>query len=311
VKDEPGGSHAVIVEPRGLGAPWVVKVGSARLAQGLADALENMPADVARFDALPPWSHRLRWLAIFLSASPWILFSVLRHLPSMSLLVVLGLYGLVALPMVLPQKVSVGDDGILLTWAGRRKFVPYSVLRDVHATPLGVTLELVDDSTLEIRLSHRADADEQRRTAMVRRIREGVEAHRALGPAEDEAVLARGSRRHDAWIRDMSTLGIADAGYRSIAIPRERLWAVLENPAADPSAREGAALALHARLDDEERERLLAISQKSASPRLRIAIDAVTTADVEKIRVALEEVETIQEVQETAIERARSRARSS
>lgn len=292
VKDEPDG-HAVIVDARGLVPSHVVRVGSARIAQALADTLEQAPRDVAMFDALPPWAHRMRWLTIVLTTSPWILVNVLRHLPGFTTLIVIGLYGLVGLPMILPQKVAIGEDGLLLRWAGRRRFVPFGALRAARATPLGVELELTDDRTVEIRLTHRADAETARRTAMLGRLEEGINTHRALAPAEDEALLARGERAVEAWIRDVSALGAADAfGYRAIAIPRERLWAVLENPSADPSARQGAAIALRDRLDEEERERLMAVAQKSASPRLRIAIDAVsTTPDAPELRIAIEEAE--------------------
>jgi hypothetical protein len=209
------------------------------------------------------------------------------------LLLVLALYGVIALPMVLPQKIAIGEDGILLRWAGRRRFVPFGHLREARATALGIELDLDDDRELEIRLTHRANAAVSQRTSMLERIEEGLANHRALAPAEDEALLTRGERDLDAWIHEMNVLGAAGAyGYRTIAVPRERLWAVLENPTADPSARQGAALALRARLDDDERERLVSIAQKSASPRLRVAIDAVARApDVPRLRVAIEEAE--------------------
>ncbi|MCW5834971.1 MAG: hypothetical protein KIS78_21400, partial [Labilithrix sp.] len=44
-----------------------------------------------------------------------------------------------------------------------------------------------------------------------------------------------------------------------------------------------------ARLDEDERDRLVAIGQKTASPRLRVSIDAVARApDPPRLRVALE-----------------------
>ena len=291
VRDELRGGYSVIVEPRGFGPPRTVHVESARIAQALADTLEQPPHEVVEFDALPPWAHRMRWLTIVLTTSPWILFNLLRHMPGWTALVVIGLYALIALPMVLPQKIAIGDDGILLRWAGRRRFVPFGLLRQARATALGVELDLEDDRNVEIRLTHRSDGEAARRTAILERIEEGLEHHRALEPAEDEALLTRGDRELDAWMQEMSMLGTADAyGYRTNAIPRERLWAVLENPGADPSARQGAALALRARLDDDERERLVTIGQKTASPHLRVAIDAVARApDSTRLRIALEE----------------------
>lgn len=309
VRDEAHGGYSVIVEGRGFTPTHTVHVESARIAQALADTLEQAPREVVEFDALPPWAHRMRWLTIVLTTSPWILFNLLRHMPGWSVLVVIGLYGVIALPMILPQKIAIGDDGILLRWAGRRRFVPFALLRDARATPLGVELELEDDRALEIRLTHRSDAEAARRTAILERIEEGLEHHRALEPAEDEALLTQGDRELGAWIQEMSMLGTADAyGYRTIAIPRERLWAVLENPGADPSARQGAALALRARLDDDERERLASIGQKTASPRLRVSIDAVARApDTARLRVALEESEEDDACELRAVGRARGR----
>jgi hypothetical protein len=82
-------------------------------------------------------------------------------------------------------------------------------------------------------------------------------------------------------------------GYRAAAIPRERLWDVVENPAADPSAREGAALALSVSLDADDRSRLAALAQTTAQPRLRVALDGVSREEDEsRLRIALESAET-------------------
>jgi hypothetical protein len=301
VEDDPDGTHTVVVATRGLGGRRFLRVDSARIAQALADTLAAEPA-VTEFEALPPWAHRMRALVILLTTSPWILFNVLRHLPPIALYGVLALYAVIALPMFLMQKVVIGEDGVLLRWAGRRRFVPYGSLREVRATPLGVELELHDRRPpsgtskrhrLEVRLTHRDGTEAARAAAICERIAEAAKAHRELGPAEDAMLLSRGERDDATWLHDMTVLGRADGGYRALALPRDRLWAVLENPAADPSAREGAALALHARLDDDERERLAAIGPKSASPRLRGAIDAVARSPIgtERLRVALEELE--------------------
>lgn len=293
VTEGPRGRCSVVVEGRGLTPSRIVEVDSARIAQALADTLEQPTEDLVELDALPPWAHRMRWLTIALSTSPWILVNLLRHMPGWIGFAVLGLYGLVALPVVLPQKIAIGEDGVLLRWASRRRFIPFALLREARATPLGVELELADDETIEIRLTQRADAEPARRSTMLERIAQGLALHRALEPAEDEALLLRGERDLEAWIHEMTVLGASDAhGYRTIAIPRERLWAVLENASADPSARQGAALALRTRLDDEERERLASVGQKSASPNLRVAIDAVVRApDVPRLRVALEQAD--------------------
>jgi hypothetical protein len=95
-------------------------------------------------------------------------------------------------------------------------------------------------------------------------------------------------------LRDRGALGACEhGGYRAAAIPRERLWAVVESPAADPSAREGAALALSASLDADERARLAALALKTAQPRLRVALDEVSRDQEEsRLRIALEAAES-------------------
>jgi hypothetical protein len=291
VQDEPNGRSSVIVEARGFAPPRIVHVRCPRIAQALADTLEQTPHEVVQFDVLPPWAHRMRWLTIILTASPWILLNVLRYMPPWTVGVVIGLYGVVLSPMVLPQKLAIGDDGILLRWAGRRRFIPFAHLREARPTTLGVELELEDDRQIEVRLTHRDEAETARREEILERIGESLSHHRELEHLEDEALLTRGERDLEAWIQEMSILGTADLyGYRTIAIPRERLWAVLANPGADPSARQGAALALRVRLDDDERDRLASIGHKTASPHLRIALDAVAGApDSTRLRVALEE----------------------
>jgi hypothetical protein len=297
VKEESDGTCAVVIETRGMFVPpQVVRVKSARMAQSLADTVEQVgrASDVSTFDALPPWAHRIRWLTVLLTASPWIVFNVLRYLPGFMLFVIVGLYGVIALPLVIPQKIAIGEDGVLMRWAGRRRFLAFGRIGAVQLTPLGVELFLLEGRTLEIRVTQRADAELPRRRAILQKIEEGIEAHRALVPAEDEALLKRGERNRDEWMQEMQRLGAADSlGYRAMSIPRERLWSVVENPSADPSAREGAALALRTRLDDEDRRRLTAIAQKSASPRLRVAMDAVasTTIDDPKLRITLEQAE--------------------
>jgi hypothetical protein len=292
VKDEPSGGHSVIVEARGLAPSQIVHVESARIAQGLVDTLEQPPHEVVVFDALPPWAHRMRWLAMILTTSPWIFVNLLRFTPPWAIGVVLGLYGVLAVPLMVPQKVAIGDDGIFLRWAGRRRFVPFGQLHEARSTPLGVELELEGARSLEIRLTHRTNEAGPRRAAMLARIEQGMAYHHAFEPGDDEALLARGGRDIDLWMSEMSQLGTAERSYRAIALPRERLWAIVENPGADPSARRGAALALRNRLDDDDRDRLLSVAQRSALPSVRVAFDAVARAeDTAPLRIVLEESE--------------------
>jgi hypothetical protein len=293
VVDELDGAHSVVVETRGLDPSRVIHVDSPRIAQALADVLEPSRGDLVIFDALPPWAHRTRWLAIMLTTAPWLFLNTLRYTPAWILFGIALFYGIAALPLLVPQKIAIGEDGILLRWAGRRRFVSFSHLRAARPTALGVELDLEDEGDLEIRLTHRENGACPLRATMLDRIDAALANHRAFGAGDDEMLLMRGDRDIEVWIHDMRVLGSAGAhGYRSLAVPRERLWAILENAAADPSARQGAALALRSHLDDDDRERLLAVAQKTASPGLHLAIEAVAHApDLPLLRVALEESE--------------------
>jgi hypothetical protein len=287
-------AYAVHVEGKRLRRSYTVWLDSEEQGRELLDAL-GLPAQdsTARFRALPPWARHFRWLAITLTASPWMFFQLLRHFPPWTMGVLVGLYSLVLLPALLPQHVEVGHDGIFMKWLGKRRFVPFSKIEGVTATKTGVELGLTNGRVLEIRLSQKDNTAAAEIHVLYTRIRDGIDAQRGLSHVDEEALLARSGRDIETWMREMRALGAGDlGGYRAASIPRERLWAVVENAAADPSAREGAALALSASLDDDDRARLLALSQKTASPRLRVALDGVGKGQEEPhLRVALESAE--------------------
>lgn len=289
---------AVHADARGLRTAMTVVVEDEIEALSLLDSLRTGPASaVERFRALPPWARHVRWLAVVLTTSPWILVNFLRILPLWAwVLLVMG-YGVIGLPMLLPQRVEVGDDGILLRWLETRRFIPLGAIQDVESDPEGVVVVLRSGSRVKIRLSYKAHAKENERSRLLDAIRARLEAHAPLGRAEEEGLLARGGRDLATWLADMRALGAGTGtagGYRAIAIPEDRLWEILENPAADASAREGAALALHASLDDAGRDKVRTLSRTTASPRLRIALDGVANtkeSDETKLRIALDVAE--------------------
>lgn len=271
---------------------------------------------VTRHKALPPWARHLRWLAVVLTTSPWIVFNSFRFLPPWAMGVLLLLYGVVALQVLLPQWVEVGTDGVMLRSPGRRRFVRFDRIRDVMPTSLGVELELDDGRDLEIRLTQKANGATGEVERLLSAIEEARAAFATLARSEEEALLARGRRDLDTWMREMRALGDeSGAGYRALAIPHERLWEIVRNPSADPSAREGAALALHTTLDEAGRRTLAEVVEATASPRLRVALDAVAkTEDETRLRVAiarLDEDELLAQAEEEIRAPSEERRRSS
>ena len=295
-----GDLHAVHIEGRLLRPGCTVYVDSAEHGERLLAALEiDASKAMAHFRALPPWAKHVRWLAVILTASPWVLINVLRHIPAWGVAVIAALYGVIALPTVLPQRIDVGQDGIFLRWLGNKRFIPFAKIEIATANKIGIDLFLRGERHVEIRMTQKDGGAATQVHALLARITEGMAAHRGLSRADEEAFLARGQRDVATWLHEMRALGAGEGGgYRANAIPRERLWAIVENPAADPSAREGAALALSASLEEDDRVRLRATAQKTASPRLRIALDGVGREREEtRLRIALETAE--REIEET------------
>jgi hypothetical protein len=295
VADGSGTDYAVHVEGRSARRACTVYVDSKPKGDALLAALRADSASAAgHFRALPPWAKHMRWLVILLTASPWVLINLLRLIPAWGLSLIGALYAVILLPTLLPQRVDVGHDGVFLRWLGNKRFIPFSAIDIATSSKLGVDLFLRGDKHVEIRLTQKDGAAAAQVNALLARIKEGIAMHSGLGRADEEAFLARQARDLDTWMRDMRALGAAEvSGYRAAAIPRDRLWAVVENPAADASAREGAALALSASLDAEDRARLAQLAQKTAQPRLRIALEGVSHAeDAPRLRVALETAES-------------------
>ncbi len=306
--------HAVHVDGRRLGRSYSIVFDDEEKAEELHDALLVGPAAaVARFKALPPWAKHLRWLAVVLTASPWIVVQVLRFAPRFIWPFVLLGYAVLALPLVLSQRIEVGEDGIFLRWAGNKRFLAFASMRAVTKTNTGAELELRDGRRIALQLTYKDAPDNRETVRLVERIEQGLAAleARTHDAGADESLLARGERDLATWLRDMRALGAGDVGgYRVNAIPEDRLWTVIENPAADASAREGAALALHARLDDAGRDKLRELARSTASPRLRIALDGVAKeTDEAKLRIALDaaELEEAEPPSEDALEARRAK----
>jgi hypothetical protein len=287
-----GEGYAVHVEGRFLRQACTVFVSSEEEGRKLLEAFQvDATQSTAHFRALPPWAKHLRWLAILLTASPWVLINVIRLVPAWGIAALVALYGVVLLPTFLPQRVEVGHDGLLLKWLGNSHFVAFSKIESATATKLGVHLLLRGDRHLEIRLTQKDGSATAQIDALLARIKAGIDAQSGLSRADEEAALARSNRDLETWIRAMRALGSGEAsGYRVAAIPRERLWEIVESPVADPSAREGAAFALSAIVDEDTRSRLSALAKKTAQPGLRAALDWAILGDEQsaRYRIALE-----------------------
>jgi hypothetical protein len=123
-------------------------------------------------------------------------------------------------------------------------------------------------------------------------MREAMDTHRRGDAAGEASLLRRRGLEVSAWIRELRHLGTgASAAHRSAPVLPERLWRVVEDPSADPSARAGAAVAVALEADDEGRARLRAAARATAAPKLRVAIEAAAGGREDELAQALEAIE--------------------
>ncbi len=202
--------------------------------------------------------------------------------------------------VVVPTRVVVGGDGVLLRWLGTVKFVPWACVTDVEPFDGGVMLALARgtqgtrDEWLTLRMPAEHERYQPERDAMVERM---IAAFRAHGPPREETlarVLDCSGGRTREWVRTMRALVRPAGGFRTAAVPVERLWQVVENPRADRTSRTGAAIALAPTLLDTDRWRLRAVAAGCAEPRLRLALRTAAdeaTAPDEALAEALDALE--------------------
>ncbi len=218
---------------------------------------------------------------------------------SMAALEALGLHASGLFPLMLPllfiaglipTKIAVGVDGILLRWLWTKTFVPMSkITRFVPEDDRIIRLTLSDGTENVVYTSMRqkrgvtgigARYASQHRDAVLARMSEAWRAFHARTPAADvTALMGRGSRTREEWFDSLAKLGASDGGYRDAVIREEDLWRVVEDPAAPEDARAGAMVVLRPKLDDAGKQRVRIAAEATASPRLRVVLERATSDD--------------------------------
>jgi hypothetical protein len=194
-------------------------------------------------------------------------------------------------PFIIPNKIEVGRDGVLIRNRLDTEFYSYDEIRNVTPTNRGVTLELRDDRKISVPItSHiratRIEADQ--RSALVARIEEGRRAYASDARADIGWRLERGEKSVADWLRHLD----AEADFRNAPLRAEDLVTVLESHAS-PTARLAAARLLVKRGGEEERARIRVAAEACAAPKLRVAMETVASdADEEAIEQAFDAIES-------------------
>ena len=229
----------------------------------------------------------------------WFNFAQMLHLGHGLFGIVVSLAAMFSVPLMISYlsrtQWLMGSDGLLVKKGLRRgRFVPYSGIAEVTAAGAKVRVQLRGGSELSLRSVD--DSKESARPvigagALAARIEAGrLLAQARVSGGDVAAVLARGGRDVGAWMRALRDLEEGSSGYRVAAVPRERLWNALEDPAQPLEVRAAAAAPLQPGLKDVDRTRLRVMAAACASPRLRVAIEAAGESDDGRLAVALEEV---------------------
>ena len=168
------------------------------------------------------------------------------------------------------SRVAVGLDGVHVRGTSRARFFAY---RDLDAARVeGGDLELVGRDSVVLRLQLHGE-DAARRDAVLARIREAIDRVKE-GAAP--------SRRRSYRRRRRTELARAAEGGRtteSATLTREQLWALVEGPEIEASARKAAAEALVRSSDEAERARLRVAAEHCAEPAVRVALEKLAEAE--------------------------------
>jgi hypothetical protein len=214
-----------------------------------------------------------------------------------------------ALSLTIDGEATVGRDGIAVRWLWARRFLPLADVAEARAeaslTWIGSRrwrILLCDASGATLRelfvatqgrsvVRTEADAElEDRVAALTERIRDAIATRGAPTTVTAEA-LDRGTRTTTEWLTGLRALRERQETFRDGAPPdAEALFALIEDPTVPPSRRVAAAIGLGAPAQGEVR-RLRVAAKAAASPRLRLALEAVASGKDGWLEKAIEAVE--------------------
>ncbi|MBW2526508.1 MAG: hypothetical protein JRI23_20170, partial [Deltaproteobacteria bacterium] len=193
--------------------------------------------------------------------------------------------------------VAVGSDGVLIRYGFWRRFVELrQILRVDHIerTTIGATtyngVDLVLQTEERVLLLAPSDFmyDAQERAfpldpfghQLKERLGQLMQRLGSASEATKEAKLLRRQGRSAAeWFEELRSIGSGSSrGYRSAPVSPHALWQLFEDPAAEPSVRLGAAVALASSSAHRDAHRLGVTTATVLAPALRRALDRVRQA---------------------------------
>ena len=233
------------------------------------------------------------WLAFAVGAFALSAYTFGSVLQSIFFMAALLLASAIAATLATRVKLRVGADGIVLGRPLRGDmFLPHDALVNVRAEEDSVVLEPPRGRALELKIPDRGNNDNADKLALradeaaaiARRIQQARRAFRdhAGGAEAAAAVLDRGDRAAREWLAELRRLGEGAAStFRTDGLARSQLIQIVESTTASARERIAAAIALRARIADEEKPRIRIAAERCAEPELRERMIRVLEADDE------------------------------
>ncbi|APR80631.1 Hypothetical protein A7982_05978 [Minicystis rosea] len=205
-----------------------------------------------------------------------------------------------AVVLLMPTRLSVGADGLALRWFGRERFIGYDDVANVsryarswgRSRQVGVIVSLRSGEEVHIPIGQ-AQWNDDIVAIIEERICEAMSVFHSGGTAGDAALLSRGDRDVADWVASLRAIGSgANADMRTAPLPKERLFRIVESPAAAATDRAAAAVALGGDLDADSRVRLKSAADAIAAPKLRVVLEsAAGGAEPAELAHAMAELE--------------------
>jgi hypothetical protein len=223
------------------------------------------------------------------------LFGTIQLTPWCALIIPIAALTPLVLSLI-PSRVEVGADGVLIRWLATRHFIGHA---DISGTSMGpesrghqgamtvvtITQRGAAQFVIPIAGPERWSDDAEQLCARIMDARNAWESGHAGAPMP----LLRGERDHALWVAALRKQEAADL--RSTAVPRAELWRVVEDLGGAPIHRAAAALALGRGLGDADRERLERAAKTTVAPKLRVVLERAAIADDEELAQRLQTLE--------------------
>jgi hypothetical protein len=294
----PGSPAGVVLHVRGFRLPIQIRVGSVGEARELLDAVDgDGTRRVVELAIGPGVLVDLRWAFLLIPLMAVQFFLTLKldlRMVDWATFILIWIPSLRLIQQ--PTWLRVGADGITLAWLWRRRFIGFDAMTSIdrcetersgsRTAGLRIPLASGQDVVLPVPDESELARVEARMQEAILAFRMGSEGgggpYRSSKGAPSAVFLQRRGRALAEWVAALRGLG---AG--ATAMPTERLFRIVESPAAEGVDRVAAAVALAgAPLDEPTRMRLLAVAESVAAPKLRVALEKAVHAVSEAEREA-------------------------